>query len=67
MKAAELRKQSDKDLAKKISAWQEKVATISREQGITEQKNVREIRFLRKDIARALTVLSEKKRAGEGV
>lgn len=63
MKAAELKKQSDKDLQKKLIEWREKIAAISRERGITEQKNVREIRFLRKDIARALTILSEKRRA----
>ena len=63
MKALELRKQSDKDLQKKIMEWREKVATIARERGIREQKNVREIRSLRKDIARALTILSEKQRA----
>lgn len=62
MKAIELRKQSDKDLLKKITEWREKVATIARERGIQEQKNVREVRSLRKDIARALTVLSEKQR-----
>jgi ribosomal protein L29 len=62
MKVAQLRKQSDTELTKQIVAWREKIAAMIREQGTVERKNVRELRNLRKDIARALTVVSEKKR-----
>lgn len=62
MKAIEMRKKSVTELNKELGKWREKVSTLVRERPISESKNVREIRGLRKDIARALTIISEKKR-----
>ena len=61
MKALELRKKSSVEITKEITSWREKAATLIRERVMNEQKNVRELRALRKDIARAMTVLNEKK------
>lgn len=65
MKIADLRKKNAKDLMKDIESWREKVATMNRERLTSELKNVHEIRGLRKDIARALTVVSELNREGK--
>lgn len=62
MKVVELRKKSVTELAKAITTWREQAATLVRSRGVEERKDVRELRALRKDIARALTILSEKKR-----
>lgn len=62
MKTVDLRKKSATELTKEIEQWRETVATMARESVLNEQKNVRQLRALRKDIARGLTILSEKKR-----
>ena len=62
MKTLELRKKSATEISKEITTWREQAATLVRSRGLQESKNVRELRALRKDIARGLTILSDKKR-----
>lgn len=59
MKAKELRNQSNKELQKKLVDNRAKLAQLNVEYRTKEVKNVREIRSLKRDVARILTIMSE--------
>jgi len=62
MKASELRSKSSTELDKKIVKLREKLAGLRKDNATKEMKNNREIREVRKDLARALTVVKELKK-----
>ena len=66
MKAKELRNQSNKELQKKLVDSRAKLAQLNVDQRTKEVKNVREIRSLKRTIARILTILSEQAKATQG-
>ncbi len=66
MKAKELRNQSNKELQKKLADSRNKLAQLSVDYRTKEVKNVREIRSLKRTIARILTIMSEQDKAQQG-
>jgi large subunit ribosomal protein L29 len=66
MKAKELRNQSNKELQKKLADSRSKLAQLSVDYRTKEVKNVREIRSLKRTIARILTIMSEQDKAQQG-
>ncbi len=62
MKALEFRKKTEVEVSKQLSTLKAKIADLVRDASTAEKRNVREIRAIRKDIARALTVLHEKQK-----
>lgn len=61
MKIAELRKLEIKDLNKKLAELRNKSRELRFSIANNQLKNVRELRVIKKDIAKILTVLNEKK------
>lgn len=61
MKAAQLRKKPKSDLEEMLSDLQERLRKLRFNLASGKVKNIREIRSLKKDIARILTILEEKK------
>ncbi len=61
MKIEELRKLSDADLANKVSELKANLMTLRFQAKAGQLDNGRELHDVRKDIARALTVASERK------
>jgi len=62
MKAKELRQKSEKELQKLLQELREKLRKLRFDLVSGKVKNVREIRQTRKDIARILTILNERKK-----
>ncbi len=60
MKAQELRKKSDKELHMLLHELRAKLLDLKFDLSAGKVKNVREIRKVKKDIARILTVLRER-------
>ncbi|MDO8424511.1 MAG: 50S ribosomal protein L29 [bacterium] len=60
MKIAELRQKNTEELSKLVKDWQEKLRQLRFDLRAGKLKNVREVRGLRKDIARILTLLKSK-------
>lgn len=61
MKVVELRKKPKKELQRTILDLQEKIRELRFNLASGKVKNIKEIRRIRKDIARILTILKEKK------
>ena len=61
MKTILLRKKPKSELQRMLSSSQEKLRKLRFNLASGKVKNIREIRELRKDIARILTILREKK------
>ena len=61
MKIAELRKKSKVELQGMSSAFREKLRKLRFDLASGKVKNIREIRGLKKDIAKIFTILKEKK------
>ena len=61
MKTILLRKKPKSELQRMLSSFQEKLRKLRFNLASGKVKNIREIRELRKDIARILTILREKK------
>lgn len=59
MKTADFRKMPTKELASKSTELREEIVSLKRGVSLGEIENVRIVRAKRKDLARALTVLSE--------
>ncbi len=59
MKASELRQKSKEELEKILQEKREKLRELRFDLSAGKVKNVREIRMLKRDIARILTVLKE--------
>ena len=60
MKAKELRDKPTKDLLRQADKLRSKLAETARA-GLNDNKNVRQIRAVKRDLARTLTVMNEKK------
>ena len=67
MKAKELRKKTEKELEKILKENREKLEKMKIDLSLRKLKNVKEIKMVKKDIARILTILNEKKYAKERV
>ncbi|MDD3399588.1 MAG: 50S ribosomal protein L29 [Candidatus Paceibacterota bacterium] len=61
MKPAEIRQKPKEELLKSIKDYREKLRSLRFDLASGKVKNVREIRNIKKDIARILTILKEKK------
>jgi len=59
MKATDIRKKDKKDLAIDLQGLKEKLSGLRFKLAANKVKNVREIRSIRKDIARILTISKE--------
>lgn len=60
MKAADLRKKSKQELEKDLESLKENLSNLYLKLAANKLKNVKEIRNIRKDIARILTVIKNK-------
>lgn len=60
MKASELKKKDKKELEKDIENLKENLSNLRFKLAANKLKNVREIRNIKKDIARILTILKTK-------
>jgi len=63
MKIKEITQKSEKDLQKDLIEIREKLRVLKFDLSAGKVKNVREIRSIKKDIAKILTVLNTKKHA----
>ncbi len=59
MKAKELRTKTDKELLKMSADLRKKLVDIHIDMRTKEVKNVKQVKLVKKDIARILTILSE--------
>ena len=59
MKIIELRKKSKNELQRLLLENREKLRDLRFNLSLGKQKNIREVRYLKKDIARILTLLKE--------
>ncbi|MBU3895718.1 50S ribosomal protein L29 [Patescibacteria group bacterium] len=59
MKAKDLRKKSEKDLTADLIAQKENLASLRLKLAVNKLKNVKEIKNIKRDIARLLTVIKE--------
>lgn len=66
MKAKDLRNKSYKELQKDLSDNREKLLKLNVDYRSKEVKNVREIRSVKKTIARILTIMAEQDHADKG-
>lgn len=66
MKVKEMRQKSQKELQKDLTDARGKLMTAQVDYRTKEVKNVREIRALRRDIARLLTVTREQELTAKG-
>jgi large subunit ribosomal protein L29 len=66
MKAKELKNQSNKELQKKLADTRAKIAQLNVDYRTKEVKNVREIRSLKRTVARILTIMSEQEKSAQG-
>jgi len=62
MKTKEMRQKSEKELQKLLQELRERLRKLRFDLVSGKVKNVREIRQTRKDIARILTILNERKK-----
>ena len=62
MKANELRELSEKELAEKINGWEEELFNLRFQAKLGQLSNPLRLRVVRRDIARAKTLVTEKKR-----
>ena len=63
MKIKEIKQKSEKDLQRDLIEIREKLRALKFDLSAGKVKNVREIRAIKKDIAKILTVLNSKKHA----
>lgn len=66
MKAKELKNQSNKELQKKLADTRAKITQLNVDYRTKEVKNVREIRSLKRTVARILTIMSEQEKSAQG-
>lgn len=60
MKANELRKKDTKELEKSVNELKKKLSDIRFASSSNQLKNVKEIKGMKKEIARSLTIINEK-------
>jgi len=63
MKIVEIRRKSEEELNKTLKESREKLRQLRFDLSAGKVKNIREIRVVKKDIAKILTVLNPKKHA----
>ncbi len=63
MKIAEIKRKSDKELQRTLKELRERLRQLRFDLAAGKVKNIREIRAIKKDIARILTTLNSKKNA----
>lgn len=66
MKVKDMRQKSAKELQKDLTDTRDKLMTAQVDYRTKEVKNVREIRALRRDIARLMTITREQELAAKG-
>lgn len=66
MKAKDMRNKSDKELTKDLQELRTSLVATTIEYRTKEVKNVKQIHHIKKDIARALTILSERSTQDQG-
>lgn len=66
MKAKDIRNKSNKELQKDLADSRAKMLQLSVDYRTKEIKNVREIRAVKRTIARILTVMAEQETANQG-
>jgi len=64
MKFKELKTKSDKELQKLLAEWREKSRELRFKVSSEQLKNVREVRQVKKTLARIMLLLSQKNRSG---
>ncbi len=67
MKASELRETSLEELKKEEDKIREEIFKLNLRRGLEQLDNPKRIRILKKDLARVLTVINEKVKAGESL
>lgn len=60
MKPKEIRSLSKEDILKKIDGWEEELFNLRFQAKIGQLANPLQLRFIRRDIARAKTILNQK-------
>lgn len=60
MKAKQLREKNNKELQELLKELREKLIRVRFDMASGKVKNIKEIRFIKKDIARILTILKER-------
>jgi len=60
MKAKELREKTTKELHQLLKELREKIVKLRFDMASGKVKNIRELRFIKKDITRILTILKER-------
>lgn len=63
MKAHEIREMTEEDIRRKLSDLKEEYFRLSFRHAVHKIENPKQLHFMRKDIARCLTVLKEKESA----
>lgn len=61
MKAKELRDLSSEDLKKKIESWEEELFNLRFQSKMGQLSNPMQLKMIKRDIARAKTILNERK------
>jgi ribosomal protein L29 len=67
MKVSELRQKTTEELLELIKTWQKDIEKVSLDILQGKEKNIRRPRFIRKDVARAKTILKEQQNAEEKI
>lgn len=62
MKSAEFRELTDDVIKEKVAGWREEIFNLRFQSKLGQLTNPLQFRSIRRDIARALTILGEKKR-----
>ncbi|MDA2935508.1 50S ribosomal protein L29 [Acidobacteria bacterium AH-259-D05] len=63
MKASKLREMSEEELEDEAKAFSEQLFKLRLQQATGQLENVRKIRAVRRDLARAKTILTEKEKS----
>lgn len=66
MKPIELRKSSDADLQEKLDGYREEMFNLRWQTASHQNQNPKRARVVRRNIARILTIINERKREGSG-
>jgi len=66
MKPTELRTSSDADLQEKLSGYREELFNLRWQSASHQNQNPKRAREVRRDVARILTIMNERKREGSG-
>jgi large subunit ribosomal protein L29 len=65
MKTKEIRDMSPEDLVKKVNEWEEELFNLRFQAKMGQLANPLQLRIVRRDIAKAKTILNEKTRAAK--